>query len=166
MGASGAVWSASSRGAIVISMFETLDLDDSVALADELRPILLRLARHLRTEVRLNGLTAAQHAILIAVEFNPGVTGGELSEREGMSGAAVSGHLARLEGRGVIRRERLSDRRGVGVFLTPLGSSTLASVRQQRNTWLSGRLRDLGRDDRELIKASLHALDRIALDDR
>ncbi len=143
-----------------------VNVDDSIALANELRPILLRLARHLRSEIRMSGLTAGQIAILVAIEFNPGMTAHKLATREGISEAGVSGHLARLEGKGLIRRERSADGHSVGIYLANAGRVILAAVRDQRTTWLSGRLEQLTHADRELIKASLTALDRVSMGDR
>src|SRR5882672_7968169 len=93
-------------------------VNDSVALANELRPILLRLARHLRNETHTRGVTGGQVSLLVAIEFHPGITAQQLAEREGLSAPGVSGHLARLEGLGMIRRQRTSDRRRVGLFVT------------------------------------------------
>jgi DNA-binding MarR family transcriptional regulator len=147
-------------------MSNTADLDESIALANELRPIILRLARHLRSEIRSSGLTAGQIAILVAIEFHPGITAQKLADREGLSESGASGHLARLEGKGLIRRERVVDRRSVGIHLTDAGRTILDSVRTQRTTWLRGRLEHLTHDDRKLIEASLPALDRVSLGDR
>src|SRR5579863_7838953 len=108
---------------------------ESVELANDLRPILLRLARHLRGEI-LEPVTGGQVALLVAIEFHPGMTGQELAERESLSGAGVSGHLARLEGAHLIRRERSEDGHAVGLYLTGEGTRLLKSVRDQRTAWL------------------------------
>jgi DNA-binding MarR family transcriptional regulator len=147
-------------------MSNAVDVDDSIMLANELRPIILRLARHLRSEIRSSGLTAGQVAILVAIEFNPGITAQKLADREGLSESGASGHLARLEGKGLIRRDRVADRRSVGIHLTSAGQTILNSVRTRRTAWLGGRLEQLTHDDRSLIKASLPALDRVSLGDR
>jgi DNA-binding MarR family transcriptional regulator len=144
----------------------SLDVGESLAIANALRPILLRLARHLRSEVHSSGLTAGQLAILIAVEFNPGMTAQKLAEREGLSEAGVSGHLALLEGKGLIWRERIVDRRRVGVFLTGEGRELLAGVRHRRTEWLTERLELLSHEQRELIRAALPALDDVSMDER
>src|SRR5213594_3233183 len=102
--------------AILAAMVQSVN--DSVGLANELRPILLRLARHLRAETHTRGVTGGQVSLLVAIEFNPGMTAQQLAEREGLSAPGVSGHLARLEGQGLIRRERGSDRRRVGLHIT------------------------------------------------
>jgi DNA-binding MarR family transcriptional regulator len=147
-------------------MGDTVDADDYVRLANELRPILMRLARHLRTEAHASGLTAGQVALLVAIEFNPEMTSQQLAVREGLSDAGVSGHLARLEGKGFIRRERSADGRRVNIFLTSDGLLALRAVREQRTTWLTQRIGALSRSDRELLQASLPALDHVSLGDR
>jgi DNA-binding MarR family transcriptional regulator len=146
-------------------MSNGIDIEESVVLANELRPVLLRLARHLRSEVHASGLTAAQVAILIAVEFHPGVTAQKLAEREGLSEAGVSGHLALLEGKAMIHRERIVDRRRVGIFLTSGGRELLSTIRRRRTDWLRTRLEGLSAEERELIRASLHALDHLSMAD-
>jgi len=140
--------------------------DDALALADALRPVLLRLARHLRTVTQRSGVTSAQVSLLIALEFHPGMTTQELAEREGLSTPAISGHLARLEGLKLIRRERTADGRQIGIFLTNAGRGRLASVREQRNSWLASRLDELTPHERESIRASLAALKRISTGER
>jgi len=141
-------------------------VNDSVALANELRPILLRLARHLRAETHTRGVTGGQGSLLVAIEFNGGMTAQQLAEREGLSAPGVSGHLARLEGQKLIRRERGSDRRRVGLHITNAGREVLASVREQRTSWLAGRLDELSPEERGAIRAALGPLDAVSMGDR
>jgi DNA-binding MarR family transcriptional regulator len=141
-------------------------VNDSVALANQLRPILLRLARHLRNETHTRGVTGGQVSLLVAIEFHPGITGQELAEREGLSAPGVSGHLARLEGLKMIRRQRTKDRRRVGLFLTNEGASVLASVREQRTAWLASRIDELSAGEREAILAAIDPLDHVSMGDR
>jgi DNA-binding MarR family transcriptional regulator len=138
---------------------------DSAELAKKLRPILLRLARHLRGEI-LESVTGGQVALLVAIEFHPGMTGQELAERESLSVAGISGHLARLEGARLIRRERSGDGRRVGIQLTAEGSRVLASVREQRTAWLAGRLELLEPAARDAIRAALGPLDDLSTGER
>ena len=134
-------------------------------LANELRPILLRLARHLRGEI-LEGVTGGQVALMVAIEFHPGITGQELARREGLSVTGVSGHLARLEGARLIGRERSDDNRRVGLHITAEGARILRSVREQRTAWLATRLERLPPADREIIQAALRPLDDVSMGDR
>jgi DNA-binding MarR family transcriptional regulator len=142
------------------------EVNESVALANHLRPILLRIVRHLRNETHTRGVTGGQVSLLVAIEFHPGITGQQLAEREGLSAPGVSGHLARLEGLKMIRRQRTSDRRRVGLFLTPEGARVLESVREQRTAWLASRLDELSPEERRLIQAALEPLDRVSMGDR
>jgi DNA-binding MarR family transcriptional regulator len=142
------------------------EVNDPVALANQLRPILLRIVRHLRNETHTRGVTGGQVSLLVAIEFHPGITGQELAEREGLSAPGVSGHLARLEGLKMIRRQRSSDRRRVGLFLTLDGARVLESVREQRTAWLASRLEELSPRERAAIEAALEPLDRVSMGDR
>ena len=151
---------------IVSCVAGTAGDDDIVELANELRAIILRLARHLRSQAHASGLTGGQIAILVAIEFHPGTTAQQLAEREGLSAPGISGHLARLEGKGLIRRERAPGGRNIGLFLTSSGQSHVAAVRQQRTSWLTDRLADVPSQDRELLKASLSILDHLSSGDR
>src|SRR5205823_6900960 len=129
-------------------------VNDPVALANELRPVLLRIARHLRAETHTRGVTGGQVSLLVAIEFNSGITAQELAEREGLSAPGVSGHLARLEGQKLIRRQRTNDRRRVGLFVTDDGKQVLATVREQRTSWLAHRLDQLTPEARAAIHAA------------
>ena len=141
-------------------------VNDSVGLANQLRPIVLRLARHLRAETHTRGVTGGQVSLLVAIEFNAGMTAQQLAQREGLSAPGVSGHLARLEGQGLIRRVRGSDRRRVGLHITNAGRQVLETVREQRNSWLAGRLEELSPEDRAAIQAALGPLDAVSMGDR
>ena len=132
------------------------------AVAAELRPALLRLARELRRETEQLGVTATQATLLWLVKRSPGLSLAELAAEEGISPPALSGHVDRLERAGLIERLRSSeDRRRVGLRLTVEGERLLRSVRARRTTWLAGRLRALDPSDVEAIDAALPALLRL-----
>ncbi len=131
------------------------------ALADQLRPVLLRLARELRREAQSLGITGGQVALLAQIKKNPGVTASELAERERMSAPGMSGHVARLETAGLIERTRAADRRRIGLTLTPDGVKILASVRKRRTAWLAEHLQGLTDSERDAIVAALPALEKL-----
>jgi DNA-binding MarR family transcriptional regulator len=139
----------------------TQDRTSARALADELRPVLLRLARELRREAQSLGITGGQVALLAQIRRNPGITASELAERERMSAPGMSGHVSRLEAAKLIERTRGSDRRRIGLTLTPEGTKILASVRKRRTVWLADHLEGLTDDEREAIEAALPALERL-----
>ena len=128
-------------------------------VADQLRPVLLRLARNLRKETEALGVTSHQVTLLWLVRSRPGLSLRELAEAEGISAPSLSGHVDRLEAAGLLRRVRSTeDRRRVGLELTPEGRSILKRVRARRTTWLADRLDRLSDHDRELIERALPAL--------
>jgi DNA-binding MarR family transcriptional regulator len=131
------------------------------ALGDQIRPVLLRLARELRREAQTLGVTGGQVALLAQIRKEPGITASELAERERMSAPGMSGHIARLEAANLIERTRASDRRRIGLTLTPEAVKILASVRKRRTVWLAERLDGLSDGEREAVAAALPALERL-----
>jgi DNA-binding MarR family transcriptional regulator len=122
---------------------------DATTVANQLRPVLLRLARGLRNETEQLGVTSRQVTLLWLIRHNPGMSLRELADEERISAPAVSGHVDRLEKAGLLQRVRdEGDRRRVGLTLTEEGERLLKRVRARRTTWLADRLRGL--DDEEL----------------
>jgi DNA-binding MarR family transcriptional regulator len=135
-------------------------------VADDLRPVLLRLARELRKETEQLGVTARQVTLLWLVKRSPGLSLAELAAEEGISPPALSGHVDRLERAGFLERVRSSeDRRRVGLALTDEGVRLLRRVRARRTTWLAENLRALDRSELEAIEAAIPALLRVLGDD-
>jgi len=132
------------------------------AVASELRPVLLRLARELRKETEQLGITARQATLLWLVKRSPGLSLAELAAEEGISPPALSGHVDRLERAGLIERVRsIEDRRRVGLRLTDDGLRLLKRVRARRTTWLSDRLGTLEPTELEAIEEAIPALQRL-----
>ena len=84
---------------------------DPLAVANRLRPVLLQLARELRREVHPLGVTGGQVSLLVSIRATPGVGVRELAAREGVSPAAMSRHVTRLERAGLVRRQAGRGRR-------------------------------------------------------
>ncbi len=136
------------------------------AIAVDLRPVLLRLARELRKETEQLGITARQATLLWLVKQSPGLSLAELAAEEGISPPALSGHVDRLERAGLIERVRSSeDRRRVGLRLTDEGARLLKRVRARRTTWLTDRLGALEPAELEAIGHAIPALQRLLGDD-
>ena len=132
------------------------------SVADDLRPVLLRLARELRKETEQLGITARQVTFLWLVKRSPGLSLAELAAEEGISPPAMSGHVDRLERAGLLERVRSDgDRRRVGLRLTDEGQRLLRRVRARRTTWLANRLSGLESADLETIEAAVPALTRL-----
>jgi DNA-binding MarR family transcriptional regulator len=137
-------------------------ISDPVAVANKLRPVLLRLARELRKETEQLGITSRQGTLLWLIRLNPGLSLRQLAAEEGISAPALSGHVDRLENAGLIARVRdEQDRRRVGLTLTEDGERLLRRLRARRTTWLAERLRGLDDDDVAAIEAAIEPLARL-----
>jgi DNA-binding MarR family transcriptional regulator len=134
---------------------------DAMAVADRLRPTLLRIARELRRE-RIAGVSSQQVGLLVTIKYAPGVTVGELASEERVSTAAMSKRVSRLERDGLVARTPSeSDRRRVGLTLTEEGQRVLRRVRSRRTAWLASRLGSLSPDELAAIGAAAEPLARL-----
>src|SRR5689334_25243291 len=88
-----------------------LTITDPVKTANGLRPVLLRLNRHLRRELGPVGITGGQAALLHLIRTNPGIGVRGLATKEGVSAPAMSGYVDRLESAGLLRRVRSEEDR-------------------------------------------------------
>jgi DNA-binding MarR family transcriptional regulator len=132
---------------------------EPAALADGLRPVLLRLSRELRREAESLGVTSRQVTLLWLVRQRPGLSLRELAAEERISAPALSGHVDRLERAGLLERVRSEDdRRRVGLALTEDGARLLKRVRARRTTWLAQRLQTLEPAELAAVEAALEPL--------
>ena len=132
-----------------------------VTLANELRPTLLKLARHLRREVMDLGVTGSQVTLLVQISQSPGIGIGDLAEREGVSAPRMSTAVQRLVAQGLVSRTRGADRRCVKLEVTPEGKAILRSVRSRRTAWLAARLKQLAPEDLDALEAAAAPLARL-----
>jgi DNA-binding MarR family transcriptional regulator len=131
-------------------------------LAEQLRPVVMRLSRELRREVRLLGVTAGQVSLLFAIDRQPGVGVRELAAQEHVSPAAMSRHVRGLVERGLIRREGdPTDGRRQSLHVTDEGKQIIRRVKSRRAEWLAERLRMLPEDDLEAIRDAISPLWRL-----
>jgi DNA-binding MarR family transcriptional regulator len=139
---------------------------DVLALADSLRPALLRLSRKLRRQSQRVGLSPLDVMLLGWVRKQDGIGVSELADLEQMSRPSMSAHVKRLEAAGWIARQApdSADRRRVGLTLTPAGAKALDAVRRRRNDWLATQLSTLSDEGRASLSAALAALEQIAGD--
>jgi len=147
-------------------MPETHAPTDTVAVADALRPILLRVGRELRREARAEGISPEQVSLLVAIKYAPGIGVRDLAAHERVSAPAMTKHVDRLERDGLVQRTpSADDKRRIGITLTEQGQRVLRRVRSRRTAWLATRLRGL--DDAELaaVHAALLPLSRLLKED-
>jgi DNA-binding MarR family transcriptional regulator len=132
---------------------------DPVTVANRLRPVLLKLNRHLRREIHSLGVTGGQVSLLVTIHSRPGIGVRELADLERMSAPGMSKYVARLEASGLVARDAsAADRRRVGLRVTPEGERVLRSVKSRRTAWLAARLRGLSDDELEAIDAAIEPL--------
>jgi DNA-binding MarR family transcriptional regulator len=140
---------------------------DTVAVADKLRPALLRVGRELRREAREVGVSPEQVSLLVAIKYAPWIGVGALAARERVSAAAMSKHVDRLERAGLAERKpSADDRRRVGLTLTDEGQRVLRRVRSRRTAWLASRLRGLSPDELAAVEAAVEPLSRLLEEER
>ena len=134
---------------------------DAMAVADSLRPTLLRLGSALRRE-RIAGVSPHQVGLLVSIKYKPGITVGELAADDKVSTAAMSKRVTRLERDGLVARTPSeADRRCVGLTLTDEGQRTLRRVRSRRTAWLASRLSSLSPDELAAVEAAAAPLTRL-----
>jgi DNA-binding MarR family transcriptional regulator len=145
----------------VVNDLDTTLAPDALTLANELRPILLRLNRELRREALSLGISAGQATLLRTIERTPGIGVCELAAGEGVSPAVISVHVRHLVEAGLVERSAGEDRRRVGLTVTAAGRRILQSVRSRRNAWLAARLQALDPDDLHRLEEALEPLGRV-----
>ncbi len=134
------------------------DLD----VANRLRPVLLKLNRELRRELRDLGVTGGQASLLHSIHTAPGIGLGKLAAQEGVSAAAMTRHVDRLERAGLVTRTRSGDdRRRVGLRVTPDGIRVLRAVRSRRTAWLAQRLKRLSPTELASIERAVDPMTRL-----
>ena len=135
---------------------------DTVAVAEALRPSLMRISRELRREARAVGVSPEQVSLLVAIKYAPGIGLRDLAARERISPPAMTRHVDRLERDGLVARTpSQADRRRVGLALTAEGQRVLRRVRSRRTAWLATRLRDLTPDELAALAAAVEPLSRL-----
>jgi DNA-binding MarR family transcriptional regulator len=132
---------------------------DPVTVANRLRPVLLKLNRHLRREIHSLGVTGGQASLLFTIQRQPGIGVRELAALERMSAPGMSKYVGRLEAAGLIVREPSDeDRRRIGLRVSPEGERVLRSVKSRRTAWLAARLKQLSEAELETVDAAIESL--------
>lgn len=142
-------------------------ISDVLALAEQLRPAVLRLSRRMRYDAQKLGLSPHDSLILIQVRGRPGVGVSELADLEQVSRPTISARVKRLEAEGLLtRRDDAEDRRRSGLVVTSAALRKLDALQRRRNDWLANRLAALTPEERETLAAAAAPLLRLAEIDR
>jgi len=135
---------------------------DIIALAEALRPALLRVSRRLRLEAQKVGLSAQDALLLGHITKNPGIGVSALADAERISRPTMSAHIKRLEAEGLVARSSdVQDGRRSGLAITEAGMRKLDLIRRERNDWLAARLMRLSPDERARLEAAAEPLLRL-----
>lgn len=131
-----------------------------VALAEALRPVVLRLSRHLRRQSQSLGLSPLDSMILGVILKMDGIGVSELADFEQMSRPTMSAHVKRLEAAGYVARKAPDpeDKRRVGLSVTPKARKALDAVRRRRNDWLAQQLAALSPEQRAALQTAIAPL--------
>ncbi len=136
---------------------------DALAVANRLRPALVRIHRYLREEAHDLGVTSTQASLLGAIHRADGVGLGELAFQEHMSAPTLVGHVGKLQALGLLERQRSdpNDRRRVTLHLTATGEGVQKTLRERRTAWLAARLETLEPDELAAVEAAIEPLLRL-----
>lgn len=141
-----------------------VDAIDALAIANQLRPILMRLHRYLRGEAHELGVTSTQASLLGAILRTPNIGLGELATQEHISAPTLVTHINKLEAAGFVERTRTNphDRRRVDLSVTEAGSQIIQTLRERRTVWLATRLEALSPEALSAIAAAIEPLRQLA----
>ena len=137
-------------------------------LATALRISVSRLARRLRVERAVPGLTEpdlseTQLAALSALDRHGAMTPGELAEHEKVQPPSMTRVISVLVDSQLVRREpHGSDRRQVVLTVTGAGRDLVNKARRRRDAWLAMRLKELTPDERATLRAAAPVLEKLS----
>jgi DNA-binding MarR family transcriptional regulator len=139
-------------------------MTSSGELSPRLRMVTVRLYRLLRQQADPES-DLSQNLISALATINQGgpITLGRLAELERVQPPSMTRIVAKLEERGLVRREiDAADRRIARVQVTPEAVSVLGELRSRRTEFLAARLAALTPAEMAALEAALPALERLA----
>jgi DNA-binding MarR family transcriptional regulator len=137
----------------------------AVALTTALRDGIVRLNRRLRQVRPVGALTQTQLSALTSLELAGSMTPRELAEVERVQPPTLTKILAKLEERGLVRRDpHPTDGRQVVLSETEEGRRVFAEQSRAKDAWLARRVGELSVADRETLAAAVEILTRLAKD--
>ncbi|MSO37796.1 MAG: MarR family transcriptional regulator [Acidimicrobiia bacterium] len=129
-------------------------------LASRIRLVVTRLARRLRQQADLAGVSPTQIAALSTIERSGPMTLGALAKVEQVAPPTITAAVDRLKDQGLVKRQvDAIDRRVVRVEVTVAGRKLLDKSRSRKNAYLERRLRDLSSADRATLERAAQILE-------
>lgn len=130
---------------------------------DDLRILLQRVARRIRTERAGDNISDTQLGVLFVLEKSGPTTPGRLAEHERVSPPSMNRTLNGLEGAGLVRRDPApDDARKVLVTITDGGHELIVETRRLRTAWFTRQLAELSDDERRLLASVAPVLQKLA----
>ncbi len=137
-----------------------IDTSANLDLASRIRLVVTRLARRLRQQADLAGISPTQIAALSTIERSGPMTLGALAKVEQVAPPTITAAVDRLEDQGLLKRQvDTVDRRVVRVEVTVAGRKLLEKSRSRKNAYLERRLRDLSSADRATLERAAQILE-------
>lgn len=144
-------------------MAMTSTAPSSTALAEHLRPALLRLTRMIRSQRVDTSVTLTHISALATLRQHGPMNPSEIAARERVQPPTMTRILATLESRGLIARAvHPDDRRRLIIDLTAAGRELLRSERRAREAWLARRLSLLSPAERRQLEDVIPLLETLA----
>lgn len=132
-------------------------------LSSALRIVVARLGRRLRVERSADVLPAGMVAVLATLHRTGPLRISALAVEENVRPPSMTRTVASLAEAGLVSRApNPADGRQVVVAITEPGMRALDEDRRRRQAWFDDHLRSLSRDEREVLRAALPVLQRIA----
>jgi DNA-binding MarR family transcriptional regulator len=136
---------------------------DTAALAHDLRLAVMRFSRRLRNQRVDTSVTLTHLAALSTLKRHGPMSPGELAAHERVQPPSMTRVVVALETMGLVTRTpHPTDRRQVVIDLTPAAETLLADEARAREAWLSGRLQQLSREEREVLREAAVIMDKLA----
>lgn len=107
-------------------------------------------------------VTLTHLAAMSTLDYHGALTPGELAAHEKVQPPSMTRVLAALEHKGLIaRRPHPTDGRQVLVELTPAGRQLCRDEVRMREAWLSRRVSELSKEDREVLRQAVEVIERL-----
>ena len=136
---------------------------DTAALAHDLRLAVMRFSRRLRSQRVDTSVTLTHLAALSTLKRHGPMSPGELAAHERVQPPSMTRVVVALEGLGLVTRTpHPTDGRQVVIDLTPAAEALLGDEARAREAWLTGRLQQLSREEREVLREASVIMDKLA----
>jgi DNA-binding MarR family transcriptional regulator len=136
---------------------------DTAALAHDLRLAVMRFSRRLRTQRVDTSVTLTHLAALSTLKRHGPMSPGELAAHERVQPPSMTRVVVALESRGLVTRTpHPTDGRQVIIDLTPAAEALISDEARAREAWLAGRMQQLSREEREVLREAAVIMDKLA----